>query len=128
MVYLDTSFIIDLLRGDKSIKNKLKQLEKPLKITTTSVMEIITGSELSNNKSSEKEKIKELLQSLIVVPFDKKCAIKAGVIEAKLIKSGKRIEIEDVMIAATAIVNNDVLVTRNIKHFEKIKDLKIERY
>jgi tRNA(fMet)-specific endonuclease VapC len=34
----------------------------------------------------------------------------------------------DILIAATAIVNNCVLVSNNIKHFERIPDLNIENW
>ena len=36
-----------------------------------------------------------------------------------------RLKLGDALIAATALVNNDVLVTRNIRDFRKIQDLKI---
>ena len=36
-----------------------------------------------------------------------------------------RLKLGDAIIAATALVNNDVLVTRNIRDFRKIQDLKI---
>jgi predicted nucleic acid-binding protein len=34
----------------------------------------------------------------------------------------------DLLIGATAITYNQILVTNNIKHFEKIKELKIENW
>ncbi|MFA6598590.1 MAG: type II toxin-antitoxin system VapC family toxin [Ignavibacteriaceae bacterium] len=36
-----------------------------------------------------------------------------------------RLKLGDAIIAATALVNDDVLVTRNIRDFRKIQDLKI---
>jgi predicted nucleic acid-binding protein len=42
-----------------------------------------------------------------------------------LIKKTGRIKLPDAIIAATAIVNRLILITRNIKDFSKIRDLKI---
>lgn len=38
---------------------------------------------------------------------------------------GKQIEDNDIFIAATAIVNDCTLVTANIKHFERVENLKL---
>ena len=60
--------------------------------------------------------------------LDKDSAILAGKIEANLIKKGEIIDLEDIMIGAIAIINDETLITRNIKHFSKIKNLKIQSY
>lgn len=38
------------------------------------------------------------------------------------------IDLEDIMIAAIAITNNEKLITRNEKHFRRIKGLEVEGY
>lgn len=49
-------------------------------------------------------------------------------IKAKLRTEGKMLDDFDILIAATAIVNDCVLVTNNIKHFERIDGLTIENW
>ena len=63
-----------------------------------------------------------------MLDLDKNSAILAAKIEADLRNNGEIIDVEDIMIAAISINNNETLVTRNKKHFERIKDLKIETY
>jgi predicted nucleic acid-binding protein len=46
----------------------------------------------------------------------------------KTLKEGNLIEDADILMAATAIVEELVLITNNIKHFERIKGLKIDNW
>ncbi len=41
-------------------------------------------------------------------------------------KEGNLIEDADILMAATALVQNLVLVTNNVSHFERIKGLELE--
>ena len=51
-----------------------------------------------------------------------------GEYKALLSKSGKLIDDMDMLIAATAITHNLILVTNNAKHFSRIKGLEIENW
>ncbi|MEK6855005.1 MAG: PIN domain-containing protein [Nanoarchaeota archaeon] len=131
MVCLDTSFIIDVLRGKKEvleIEKKLDRLSEAVTIASPSIMELIVGVRLSNNPQIEEEKINSLLSSLIVLNLDRESAVLAGNIKADLTKKGDLIDIEDILIGAIAKHNNETIITKNPKHFEKIKGLTIESY
>ncbi len=131
MVCLDTSFVIDLLRGRKEIietKKTLDELGEVIYVPTPVIVEIISGVNLKGKKEEETKKIKEFLSTTTVLSLDEESAFIAGEIESNLIQSGEMIDIEDIMIASIAISNNETLVTKNKKHFEKIKELKIETY
>lgn len=133
MVCADTSFLIDVILGrpiPKEYENLLD--ERNISITSPSIMELVKGLYLKNNlkyvTNEEKEKINETIFSMNVLEFDRESAILAGEIEAELTNQGNKIELMDVMIAAICIENNEPLVTRNKKHFERIKELKIQVY
>lgn len=131
MVCLDTSFIIDLLRGRDNvlgIKNQIDSSSGQINVASPSVFELIAGAELSDRINDEKAKVRRFLSSLNILNLDMESAILAGEIEASLIKRGEKIEVEDVMIAAIAMKNKESLVTRNTKHFNKIEGLRIEGY
>jgi len=49
-------------------------------------------------------------------------------IKSNLERKGNIIEDMDILIAATALSHNLILVTNNVKHFEKIKDLRMENW
>ena len=131
MVCLDTSFIIDILRGDERVRDIKGELDKgteSIAVASPTVMEMISGANLSNRQEEEKQKVYEFLSSLVILDLDRDAAIMAGTIEAGLIKKGETIDMEDIMIGAIAKKNNKVLLTKNKKHFEKIKDLRIKSY
>ena len=129
---LDTSFLIDILRGENNkVKAKTLELDKRFEVkavTSITIMELWRGAMLSNSQTKEKEKIDEILDSVLIYNFTEREAKKAGEIEAELIQQGKKIEIEDVMIAATALIRNEKVLTRNTKHFHDIWGLNIESY
>jgi tRNA(fMet)-specific endonuclease VapC len=131
MVCLDTSFIVDVLRGEQSVDSLLEKYdesEEDIFVASPSIMEIVKGAYLKLESYEEVGKIREFLTSVIVLDFDKECAFKAGEIEARLRKEGNIIEIEDIMIGAVAQHNGESLVTRNVKHFSRIEGLEVEGY
>lgn len=130
MACLDTSFIIDLLKGKRDvlpILEELEQTEKIISIAAPSVMELWTGIALSKNSEEEKRKVEELLKSFNILPLEEESAKGAGEIEADLIKRGMPIESEDIMIAAIAKVNGEKVVTAD-EHFSRIAGLKVYKY
>jgi len=132
MVCLDTNFIIDIIKGKINIETLDEFKGYPISITTPSIVEIIRGlylkSTSQNVKHNEEENIENMLNSLNVLPLNKESAILTGKIQAQLINKGEDIGITDIMIASICIKNNETLVTRNEKHFERIKELKIQTY
>ena len=131
MVCLDTSFIIDVIRGEeqaKIIEERLDKGSEAITVAAPTVMELIKGAELSGKPQSEKEKVYTFLSFLVVLNLNKQSAILTGEIEAGLRKEGDFIGVEYIMIGAIAISNDEKLLTRNKKHFERIPGLEIEAY
>ncbi len=131
MVCLDTSFIIDILRGDTKAVALKKELEKNHEFQTIAVptiIELLRGLHSVHLKTNEKQQIEAFLDAMTALPLDKESAIKAGNIEVELIRRGQTMEIGDVMIGAIALHYGEMLVTKNIKHFQRIKGLSIQGY
>ncbi|MBI5392868.1 hypothetical protein HZA96_03270 [Candidatus Woesearchaeota archaeon] len=72
--------------------------------------------------------LKEKNESFSLLQLDIESAQKAGMIHINLYDKGMPIQTEDSMIAGICITNNEPLLTRNIKHFNRIDGLKIETY
>lgn len=127
---LDTTFIIDLLHKEAGAVKKAEELDKKtISVFTTavSVFEIWQGIEDLKDKN-RLEKINILLSSIGLINLDIESAKEGGKLHAELYSAGTPIEPEDSMIAGICLKNNETLLTRNIKHFSKIKNLKIEQY
>lgn len=129
---LDTPFLIDILRGkDESVKEKTRQLDAKFgvkSIVSVTAMELWRGAFHSIKQEHEKKKVNELLQSLLIYSFNENDAKKAGEIEAELMKKGEIIDLEDIMIAGSALARNEAVLTRNVKHFSRINGLNLETY
>lgn len=124
--------MIDIIRGkDEKVKQKCIYLDNKFitkSISTITLMELWRGAEMNLNSKKEKKKVIELIESLLIHPFNVKEAKKAAEIESFLIKKGQMIDLEDIMIAATAITRNESVLTRNVEHFNRIPNLKVDSY
>jgi predicted nucleic acid-binding protein len=130
MACLDTSFLIDLLRGRQEVhplKDELDRTEAVLAIAAPSIMELWAGAELAKVPGKEKERIAELLTSLTVLPLDEQSAKAAGETEAELLRKGSPIETEDIMTAGIARAHGEKVVTRDA-HYTRIIGLRVLKY
>lgn len=131
MVCLETSFLIDIIRGKEDVRARLDEIERDnslVTIATPSIIELIKGTIIGDVRENEREEIEDLISSFMILGLDKKSAIKAGEVEGDLLNTGQKIDLEDIMIAAITITNNEKLITKNEKHFSRIKELEFEIY
>jgi tRNA(fMet)-specific endonuclease VapC len=92
-------------------------------------MELRFGSVLREDAEIFWEKVtQEIISRVNVVPIAEREALSAGNILAELRKKGERIGLEDVLIAASALANQYIVVKANIRHFSRIKNLKVENW
>ncbi len=128
---LDTSFIIDLLKGEEKIDKWIEKLDSNEEIpilNPITAMEIWEGAHLSNRTEDEIEKIKSLLEGLNFENFNIEDGKLSGKINADLTNKGEKIDIEDVMIASIAINSDQSILTRNPDHFNRIEKTEVETY
>ena len=128
---LDTSFVIDFLKGESNAVSKMKSLLEEgmvVAITTPTIFELYSGLIFLNKSEKEEDKIISLLKKQIVFPLDSNSAERAGRIDGFLMKAGLKIETNDSMIAGIAKINNETILTRDVKHFSRISGLKVESY
>lgn len=127
---LDSCFLIDFLNNKKEAVEKydeLKKRQEELFITTVSVFEITQG--ISKHHEQEKiDKIRDFLKSISCYYFDFESAQIAGEIMKELREKGKQTDVGDAMIGGIALAHNQTILTRNTKHFERIKNIKTETY
>lgn len=67
-----------------------------------------------------------VLPAVTVIPFDTNAAYRFGVMAADLRDRGRPLPDADLQIAATAIYHDLVLVTGNVKHFDRVAGLRID--
>ena len=129
---VDTTFLIDLLRNDKGAVLKSLELEREPMVFTTeaNVYEVVSGvQQMKANRDVSMGNAQTLFRRLTVLPLDRKAAIKAGEIAGELSMAGKMIDDIDCLAAGILMTNGcDTVVTRNARHFGRIKGLKVEIY
>ena len=127
----DTSFLIDIMKSDKDAIRKAEEIEKKgntIAVTSITIFELFIGVSLSIKQDQERNKINRILNGLSIISFDEDSAREAGKIYAQKRKNGSAIEPEGSMIAGICSRRNEILITRNIKHFSDIEGLRIESY
>jgi len=128
---LDTTFLIDLMKEDPAAVKKLKELERDKitqNIAALTLYELYVGIMLSTKPEKEKRKVLDTLASMNILGLNAKSAAKAGEVQGKLTREGKMIDPEDAMIAGIALLNNEIVLTKNVEHFSRIRALITETY
>jgi len=93
------------------------------------VMELRQGTSSRTDKESFWERIvRDVLIRFTILGFGTKEAIVAGDVLAHLAKQGQVIGLEDVLIGSTALVRDYTVVTTNVRHFQRIPNLRVENW
>ena len=128
-VCLDTDVLIDYLRKPSDeVKRVMESVfERKLSACTTSVnaFEIWFGAYLAPEKAELARCTEDFLSQLEVVDFDYASSVEAGRVLADLRKRGTPVEIRDLFVGCVCKVNNMQIITRNLKHYSRIRGLKI---
>jgi len=125
---LDTNICIYFLKGKYNLDVKLKQVGlQNCCISEITLAELKYGVECSNRISENKEMVDGFAQEVIILPIFNSLNIYAKE-KARLRKSGKMLDDFDLLIGATAIANNLILVTENEKHLTRMSKINIENW
>ena len=124
---LDTNTLIYFFKGLGDVsKHMLAQSPSELAIPTVVLFELEVGIAKSTSPNKRKSQLQEITALVNILPFGIAESRSAAQIRVELEKQGLPIGPYDVLIAATALANNMILVTHNQKEFGRIKELKIE--
>jgi tRNA(fMet)-specific endonuclease VapC len=128
MAYLiDTDWIIDYLKGKKSIVNKLQKLfDEGLVISVISLAELYEGIFASKDPKKHLKTFQDFLSGVVVLGITDEICQTFGRLRAEQRKVGVTIDNFDLLIASTVLVHDLTILTDNVKHFKKIKGIKIE--
>lgn len=127
---IDTDTLSFFFRNRQEVVDKLNQyleLYGVLSLSIVTYYEVLNGL-LYKDAKRQLEKFERFIELNQILPFDLNVARKAAEIYADLRKKGLVIGHNDVLIAATAIVNDLVLVTNNTNHFGRISELVLDNW
>ena len=129
MYLLDTDTIIFSLKGHEAIKKNLqKHFEEPMKICVITLMELYFGAYKSEKVTGNLAKIRTIENSFEIISTGRASAEIFGMLKASLEKAGTPLDDFDLIIASCALSHNLILVTNNIKHFDRVEGLRLTNW
>jgi len=131
MVCMDTDFMIGLLRRDPSARAKFDGLiQDGAELCTTPVNagELYQGAYVSNRVPETLLSVKGILDRIGLLDFGLDAAELYGKLSKDLASKGSNIGDFDLLIACIALAHNEVLLTKNRKHFERVQGLVIDSW
>lgn len=134
MRLLDTDTLTHLHAGHPRVAAHLKKLDDPeVGTTVVTKIELLRGRMDRVLKASNGTDLlraqyllmrtEELLEQILVVPLDD-----AAVAQFDRLRAISKIGRADLLIASITLAKRATLVTRNLRHFQKIPGLKVETW
>ena len=126
---LDTNAVLELTKNvpNRKFLEQFSENGKRCAIASTTWNELLYGA---NIMPSGKRKdfifstlINDVQEAFPIIQFDNHAAWIQADIRMRLKESGKTVDYADTEIAAIAISNQMILITRNTKHFEPIAEI-----
>lgn len=123
---IDTNICIFFMKGLFDLKAKFVGADhENCFISEITLAELKFGVENSAKREKNQKVLDDFLSGVKILPIYHSINLYASE-KARLRKAGTPIDDFDLLIGATAIAHNLVMVTNNIKEFERIKGIDIE--
>lgn len=126
---LDTNICIYTIKNNPAIvREKFQQHQHHLCMSSIVLSELLYGAEKSDTSTKSLALIEGLAARLQVLDFDENAAAHSAEIRAELAKKGTPIGHYDVLIAGHARSRGLVLVSNNLREFERVGGLRLENW
>lgn len=119
------------MKSRQAAIEKAEEIERqgvPAHLSAVSVYELYYGVALFAD-DAERERVDRVLDRYPVIDSDRTIMQKAGRIDAQLDRSGQTLDdLADVIIGATGAIRGEAVLTRNVDHFERMRDVDVATY
>ena len=117
---IDTDILIDFFRGVALATKFIKEHIDTIVFSAITETELLSGNICNDPK--ERENVFHLLSQFQKIPVDNPLVQFAGDV-----RRNYGLAVPDAIIAATALLLNATLITRNIHDFQKVKSLAVKK-
>jgi tRNA(fMet)-specific endonuclease VapC len=130
MYLLDTNACISVLNNSSAVLIAKLRGHNPIDILLCTIVkaELTYGAYHSARAAENLRLLDRFFAPFLSLPFDDKCVDAYGRIRSDLARSGTPIGPNDLIIAATAVANDLILVTANSKEFGRVAGLTFENW
>jgi tRNA(fMet)-specific endonuclease VapC len=126
---LDTDVCIFVMRKrSPSLRERFRSAADQLCISSVTLGELLYGAEKSTQRLRNLEVVESFAARMEILPFGEKAAAHYGQIRAQLERVGQRAGAYDMMIGGHARSESLVMVTNNLREFERIQGLRVENW
>ena len=125
---LDTNICIFFLKGRNQLHEKIREIGVAnCYISEITIAELMFGAENSSDIFKHRLEVEAFQSKLTVLPIFNALTIYAKE-KARLRKSGNLIDDFDLLIGATAVANDLIMVTDNVNHLSRLQNIRIENW
>ena len=129
MSYLvDTDIVVGWLKGRQEEIVLLRNFsQERLAISLISYGEVFDGIYYGRDPDANEKSFRQFLRWVDVLPLNRRIMRRFARIRGQLRREGQLIGDSDLLIGATAIIHDLTLVTHNVRHFNRLSNLKLYR-
>ena len=125
---LDTNICIPFFRGKFNLIEKLEEVGLTnCAISEMTLAELVFGAENSQTPQKNREIVDKFSTKVTVLPIYDVISLYAKE-KVRLRRSGTMISDFDLLIGCTAVEKDLIMVTENLREFERISNIKIENW
>lgn len=128
---LDTSVLVDLLRGHEDAHAEVGRLEadgRLLWVPAPAVFELFEGIERADRPAEERRQVEAVLEGYSVLAFEPRHARRAGEVSGRLARRGAMLDPLDIQVAGVALAEDRPVLTRDETDFRRVPGLEVETY
>lgn len=125
---LDTNICIALLQNKRNVRERIREIGlNECCVSEITIAELFYGASKSQRKKEQIKDVEKITQLFYVVSIYPALEV-YGDIKAHLERAGTPIDDFDLLIGASAVQYDMIIVTGNIRHFQRIPKIKIENW
>ena len=132
MFLFDTDTLSEVLKRNPSPDHMARLATMPAEdqfTTSITVGEMAYGAYRSSQTEYLLQQFEEIVWPMVqILPFDRASGEIYGSLRADLERSGTPLAEPDLRIAAIALTNNLTVVTGNVRHFSRVRELRVESW
>ena len=132
MFLFDTDTLSEVLKRNPSpdLMARLATMPAEFQFTTSiTVGELAYGAYRSSQTEYLLQQFEEIVWPMVqILPFDRASGEIYGNLRADLERAGTPLAEPDLRIAAIALTNNLTVVTGNVRHFSRVRGLRVENW
>ena len=128
---LDTTVLHDVMYGEPGAVRTIRTLEARnvvSKLSSMSVYELYYGVGYTDRSEEERAKVEAVLGPKPILAATERIMRRAGTLEGRLERDGEKTGQSDLIIAATGLVRDEPVLTRNVTDFERVPGLAVRSY